>query len=315
MKTNFLSDNYKPQFAGHETFYLRYGWLKKAVDEVKKARHNTRKVFTDEAAIASFGVGRNMVSAIRYWAHACDIILTQDGETMVSELGNLLLAEGGADPYMENLCTLWALHWKLASNPKNTSIYWLFNHFSDGSFDKILLQKNLLSVADQYGWKKPNEKTLSNDLLVLLNTYATDETAKKGPKEDYLTSPLAELGLIRHGSSGRLHMGWGPKPSLSKGVFLYALCEFWQNYSDANTLNFQNILLEPGSPGRIFLMDENELAVRLMEISDDTNGLISWSETAGLKQLLRSKPFSEEIKKNFLMAAYTSTFHDRVEAA
>jgi hypothetical protein len=313
MKIKLSNENYKPQFAGHETFYLRYGWLKKAVDEVKNAQGNTRKVFTDDDAIASFGVGKNMVAAIRYWAHACDVIHTQDSETMVSELGEFMLADGGVDPYIENPTSLWVLHWKLASNPKHTSIYWLFNHFTDGGFDKAILMKALCDVADQYGWKKPNEKTLNNDLLVLLNTYAMDATVKKSA-EDSLTSPLAELGLIRSGSSGRFHMGWGPKPSLSKGAFLYALCDFWDNHSDANTLNFQNILLEQGSPGRIFLMDENDLAVRLMEIADDTNGLISWSETAGLKQLIRSQPFSEEIKRGFLMVDYEVT-NANVEAA
>ena len=27
-------DDYRPQFSGHETFPLRYGWLKKAFDAV-----------------------------------------------------------------------------------------------------------------------------------------------------------------------------------------------------------------------------------------------------------------------------------------
>ncbi len=314
MNIRLSNNKYKPQFAGHETFHLRYGWLKKATDEVAKARENTRKVFTDDDAIASFGVGKNMVSAIRYWAHACDVILNRDGETIVSELGDFLLSDDGADPFMENPTSLWVLHWKLASNPKHTSTYWLFNHFSEGSFDKGILMKALLGAAEQYGWSKPNEKTLNNDLLVLLNTYAMDATIKKGPKEDSLTSPLTELGLIRNGSGGRFHLGWGAKPSLNKGAFLYALCDFWEQYSDANTLNFQNILLDPGSPGRIFLMDQNDLAVRLMEISNDTSGLISWSETAGLKQLIRSKPFNEEIKKNFLMEDYSSVHHN-AEAA
>ena len=314
MKIEFSNENYKPQFAGHETFYLRYGWLKKAVDEVNKAKGSARKVFTDDNAIASFGVGKNMVSAIRYWAHACNVIETRVNETTVSELGEFLFGEEGVDPYTENPTTLWMLHWKLASNPKHTSIYWIFNYFSDGSFDKNHLLKALTFAAGQYGWKKPNEKTLNSDLLVLLNTYAQDVNDRKKSKEDLLTSPLVELGLIRNGSGGRFHIGWGAKPSLSKGAFLYALCDFWENYSNANTMNFQNILLEPGSPGRIFLMEENDLAVRLMEISEDTNGLISWSETAGLKQLIRFNNFTEEIMKEFLLKDYISS-HPEVEVA
>ncbi len=314
MTRKLLDENTKPQFAGHETFYLRYGWLKKAYEEVNKAGGNARKVFTDDDAIASFGVGKNMVSAIRFWSHACDVIHTDSGETMATELGRLLLDDDGLDPYMENPSSLWILHWKLASEPKHTSIYWLFNYFSEGDFDKETLIMAITSLAVHFGWKKPNEKTLNNDLLVLLNTYTMNPTAQKGAKEDSLASPLTELGLIRTGSGGRFYMGWGPQPGLGRGAFLYALCDFWDNYSNANTINFQNILLEPGSPGRIFLMDENDLAVRLMEIADDTDGLISWSETAGLKQLIRSKAFGNEVKIKFLMEDYKSTRLD-VEAA
>ena len=48
---------------GHETFPLRYGWLKKAFDAVaeEEATGNERSVFLAADAIARFGVGRNMV--------------------------------------------------------------------------------------------------------------------------------------------------------------------------------------------------------------------------------------------------------------
>jgi hypothetical protein len=58
-------DKYKLQFAGHETFPLRYGWLNKAYDQVSKAEilpdGDTNSVFTDDSAISLFGVGKNMV--------------------------------------------------------------------------------------------------------------------------------------------------------------------------------------------------------------------------------------------------------------
>ena len=49
-----------PSFSGHETFPLRFSWLAKAVE----AADDNPEIFGDEVAIATFGVGRNMVRAI-----------------------------------------------------------------------------------------------------------------------------------------------------------------------------------------------------------------------------------------------------------
>ena len=35
----FHDPNYRPQFSGHETFPLRYGWLKKAFDQVAETNN------------------------------------------------------------------------------------------------------------------------------------------------------------------------------------------------------------------------------------------------------------------------------------
>ena len=53
----------KPSFSGHETFPLRHGWLEKAYHAVAKGSTNP---FLEDKAISEFGVGKNMVSAIKY---------------------------------------------------------------------------------------------------------------------------------------------------------------------------------------------------------------------------------------------------------
>ena len=49
-----------PKFAGHETFTLRYGWLKKAVD----ATRQRQDIFLQDDALVTLGVGKNMVRSI-----------------------------------------------------------------------------------------------------------------------------------------------------------------------------------------------------------------------------------------------------------
>lgn len=54
-------ENFKPQFSGHETFPLRYGWLKKVFDavyayELEGRQEETKDLFLRDDAIARFGV-------------------------------------------------------------------------------------------------------------------------------------------------------------------------------------------------------------------------------------------------------------------
>ena len=287
-----FEQNYKPQFSGHETFPLRYGWLEKAFDAVDSEGLNNQKIFADTSAIAHFGVGKNMVAAIRFWAQVAGVIATEGKDVRATEFGKKLLRSDGLDPYLENPASLWRIHWEIASNPKHTSVFWLFNVFNESNFDRDLILRQLSDFLARNGWSKPTEKTLLNDINVLISNYLPS-SQKKGPTEEALDSPLTELGLIRRRSNGKYGLNWGRKPSLPNGVFLYSVCDFWERSSSANTLNFQSLLLEQGSPGRIFLLEEADLADRLALISDRTNGAISWSETAGLKQLIRGKKFSD----------------------
>jgi hypothetical protein len=38
----------------------------------------------------------------------------------------------------------------------------------------------------------------------------------------------------------------------------------------------------------VFLLDENELATRLMGLEDYTDGILSWSETSGIKAIIKT---------------------------
>jgi hypothetical protein len=219
----------------------------------------------------------------------------------ITKFGNLLFCDNGLDQYLESSTSLWAIHWKLASNTERTTCFWAFNHFNAGSFTKQEFIKALNSFADKCAWDELNAKTLSNDVAVFLHNYVASSGKAQ---EDSLVCPLVELGLIRQGQEERYQFSWGQKTSLNDKLFAWALSQFWNNYTSASTLNFQTILLEPGSPGRIFLLGENELALRLMKIDEITNGAFVWSETAGLKQVIRTDDISDEFINSLLIQAF-----------
>lgn len=288
--------DYRPLLSGHETFPLRYGWLKKAYDAIWPERDNpnNKQMFLSDDAIARFGVGRNMVASIRHWANCCGIIAesTPSGQLAPTWVGDFLFGNGGADPYLENPASLWHIHWLLAARPVKTTWYWVFNNFTGVNFKRDDLVDGVMRLGEIRDWKRMSRTTVQRDVECFVRMYETRPAGGRVAVEDNLESPLAELGLIR-GMKGFFHLTRGAKPTLPDGVFAMALDEFWNRRGSTRTLSFEMAAYEPGSPGRVFLLDEPDLADRLLGLEDSTKGAFRWSETAGLKQTLRSAPLEK----------------------
>lgn len=299
MLQNLLSStNYKPHFTGHETFPLRYGWLKKAYGEVISSDYfkDNRSVFIDDDAIARFGVGKNMVSSMRHWATSVGI-LEDDHKTGIiqpTSLGEKLFGTTvteGLDPYLENPASLWLIHWQLCNQPKKTTWQYVFNYFPAAHFDRTHIIDGLEKLAKERKWGNTSSATIKRDVECFVRSYVAKPLTNKTTPEDTLESPLAELGLIKAiGKREGFRLVRGSKPTLGNGIFLYSLVSFWKSsrFAEVNQLPFESIVHDPGSPGRIFLLDENELATRLMQIDDYTDGVLSWSETSGIKSIIKN---------------------------
>ena len=109
----------KLTFSGHDTFHCRQFWLKKAVDF-----SNSGGGFNDLDASLHLGVGKNMVTAIRFWAK-CFGVLNEDSN--VTNIGNSVFAENGWDPYLEDYGTLWLLQYFIVSKGIASSYNVIFN--------------------------------------------------------------------------------------------------------------------------------------------------------------------------------------------
>lgn len=306
-----FQDGYKPQFSGHETFPLRYGWLKKAFDAIRAAegQDDNRSVFSGEDAIARFGVGKNMVSSMRHWAKASGIIEEPTGTNIVrpTKLGRLLFGPDGLDPYMEHPATLWLIHWQLAAYPEKTTWFWAFGYHPDMTFDRDSLIGKLERLAQgrfqDKAWSRIAGNTIKNDVACFIRTYVA---SGKMRHDDVLESPLTELGLIKAiGKQDRFRFVRGPKATLGDGVFVYALLNFWsRHFPNADTLSFEAIAHAPGGPGRVFLFDENDVADRLAALDEVTRGKLRWSETAGLKQVVRTSDIGKESPLSYVSSDY-----------
>jgi len=303
--------DYRPLFSGHETFPLRYGWLKKGYDAIEESGsdNGNKAIFLNDGAIAKFGVGKNMVGSIRHWATSCGVIRGAPGSDRleVTSLGRLLLGTEGIDPYLEHPGSLWLMHWNLCSgeNPRGlkTTWFWAFNHFTGVMFRREDLVDGLMRFAEARGWPRASRTTVQRDVECFVRTYESRPAGHRGTAEDSLESALSELGLIR-GLRGQFQFVRGPKRSLPNEVFVVALNSFWNSLGAAGTLSFEAIAHEPGSPGRVFLLDEGDLADRLLTMDEVTAGVLRWSETAGLKQALRKRALTDDEKFALLLRFY-----------
>ena len=299
---------YRHSFSGHETFPLRYGWLKKSYDEVLRTQPDpkNKSVFIGDDAIARFVVGKNMVASMRHWTTCAGAIAdSADGGIVTTTLGDMLFGPDGLDPYLETPSTLWLIHWQLSGRPEKTTWFWAFNNYSGSTFERETLVRGLEKLARQLGWSRVASATLKRDVECFVRTYVARPGTGAAGHDDALESPLAELGLIKPiGRRDGFRMVRGAKPTLGDGVFAYALLDFWSRYTSANSLSFEAIAQAPGSPGRTFLLDENDVADRLVDIEDSTGGLLRWSETAGLKQVLRRPDVTAADASRFIELDY-----------
>lgn len=291
MRDAFEAWKGRGQFAGHETFPLRLLWLKKAYDAVE--RGVPLGFFHEPGAIAHFGVGRNMAVAMRHWAVAAKVIEEIERKIVPAALGRLLLSHDGWDPYLERPATLWLVHWQFASEPEHTTtIYYAFNAIATPDFDTSSLNQGLQAIVSERGWRA-SAITIKRDVEVFLRSYVRRED---GAIEDAAEPLLAEIGLIRDlKPAGSFEFVRGPKPTLPDGVFAYAVSAFWNAQGAATTLSAEQVCYGPGSPGRVFKLDEDSVVERLMRLQDFTAGAWLWTETAGLRQLQRRRdvdPFS-----------------------
>jgi hypothetical protein len=295
-------------FSGHETFPLRQLWLKKAFDRADPEGFIPKATFSNDDAIAEFGVGKNMVASIRHWALACNVITEEgapSGSYAVTDHAKSVFADGGFDTYAENPATAWYVHWCLAGRgDRSTTWRWLFNFVTSPSFTREDLESSLSEYARTLD---PNRKlstaTLVRDVETCIRSYAPRSVG--GSPEDYAEPMLGELGLIIEERKGQFSFRRGPKPTLHDGMFAYALIDFWNATNlGLSSLAFETIAYGEGSPGRVFKLDEDSVAERLFRLEELTRRELSWTGTAGLRQVHRKGDLGERLSSRMIEKAY-----------
>lgn len=284
----------KPSFSGHESFPLRYAWLKKGYD----ALQDDPCIFSSDSAMTDLGVGKNMVRSIRYWGIATGLWEptreSRGRELQATDLGHQLLAAGGWDPYMDDIGTIWLIHWLLASNAESSTTFWLlFSRQKPGQFTKDELMDELREVAEESdSTRKVSASTLERDIGVTVRCYTRSrhDKGRDDGAEDALNSPLMALGLLRsiEGKRGTYAAPLAAHPSLPSLVFEAVLLEWCSRRAlgKDRAIPFEDLLYGWGSPGRVFRLHEAALMDRLTRAVGRLDPALKFDETAGVRQIL-----------------------------
>lgn len=149
--------------------------------------------FTDIDAVAKLGVGKNMVSSIRFWLRAFGLTKADELQPVAKYIFD---SENGRDPFAEDLNTLWLLHFLLISSEVASLYNLLFIEYQreKKEFSKQELQlfiKRKCSVPEQKNVY--NENTVRKDIGVLMKNYVAPKDLRT--IEDF-SSLLIALDLI-----------------------------------------------------------------------------------------------------------------------
>lgn len=279
-----MSTRPAPAFSGHETFALRGGWLKKAYDLLT----DHPDLFAREDAFVLLGVGKNMAQSIRFWGRACGVFERYpSGDYSATPLGRALLDDDGWDPYLVTPAARWLLHWQVAARPEAAfTWYYTFNLLRAGDFTPVRLGDQIQTYAADYGWKVPSVSTISRDVECMLHCYTPpDQRRLVTAIEDALACPLSSLGLVRPLPGQRsYYLAAGAQPSLPDALVAWAVLGLIEVGSQ-RTAAFTDLAYAPGSPGRVFRLDEDGLLARLLGLGELTDGQLVYNDQAGIRQV------------------------------
>jgi hypothetical protein len=260
------------RFSGHESFACRYAWLPKAYRAIAE---DPAALADEEQAMVSLGVGKNMVRSIRFWVEVMGLAVPRrDRKLELTYFGHAVFAEDGFDPFLEDVRTLWLLHWNVAARVEDPLFAWDFllhkwpypELTRSEALAAFMRESQRLNVSH-------SSVTLGQHLDVFLHTYIPTRVAKN-PFEDSLDCPLAELELLqvvgerRVDGSGRREPVYAfrreAKPEITTALFEYCLDDYWQHrHAEEATLTYRDVAIAPGSIGQLLKLPEDDVRARL----------------------------------------------------
>lgn len=267
------------RFRAHDTFFIRKGWLYKGMKNVD----HDRTVFMGDNGnpMDILGIGANMVKSMRYWLQAVGLTSEPPQGKKYQELTPFGRAVFENDKYIEEIGTLWFLHYKLAKNEEDaTAWYYFFNEFNRSEFIRDDFVKQLNAYILMNG-SEVSERSLDDDFNCIMSTYVPRIKSNPGKvhPESNIDCPLGELSLVDIANKrAKTYKKSVPKlDSLPPLVVLAVIIDQAQGNREIKISSIQN---DRCNAGKIFNLDIITLTSLLNKI--EHMGYIRVNRTAGL---------------------------------
>lgn len=262
----------RPIFSGHESFACKSHWLKRGYDFVRGENN-----FNDDDAVVRLGVGKNMVASIKFWLKA--IGLLKDAG-LVALANHLFDDDNGKDPYLEDIGTLWLLHFLLIQTDYATIYKTTFvdYHRQRNIIEKSKLQNYIKHICfDETGYKNLyNDNTVKRDIGVMLHNYCAKNGGNVNIEDS--NSLFAPLNLICETEKNTYRFNYDTRSDVPSLIFLYALLI---KFEGRNSISFEDIT----ELALIFCLTNNDLLDIINYLCDLYPSEIVFSDVAGIKEL------------------------------
>jgi hypothetical protein len=278
----------KISFSGHDSFPCRNVWLKKGYDFIKNGNN-----FNSEDAVVELGVGKNMVSAIRYWMRAFDLT---DSDNNLTDLAEFIFANDGKDPYLEDIATLWLLHFHLVSKAYASVYNIIFNEFRRERTEFDFVQfLNYLKRKQDLGKVSFSENSVKTDFSVFTRMYASDDEPTSDI-EELLVNLLSDLQLVNK-KNKRFSIQNDERKSLPDEIILYAILK--QN--EGSSISVSVLENQLNNVCSIFALNRSGLQSKIEDIIASNNGTITYNDEAGIRvmQFKNNRPEPFEILNRY----------------
>lgn len=185
--------------------------------------------------MAILGVGKNMVTSIRFWLRVFGLA---NADKLTEVAGYLFNNDFGRDPYSEDLNTLWLLHFLLVSQGI-ASIYSIV--FLDYQRQRKEFTRNELQTYIRRKCGVPeqknvyNENTVKKDISVFLKNYVSPKDLKT--IEDF-SALLLSLNLVVSKSQDTYYFREVAIKEIAPEIILFALLSLG---NDEKTVSFDGL--------------------------------------------------------------------------
>ncbi len=256
-------------FNKHGSFYVRASWPSKGL----MAINEDPTIFTPQSeieAVDKLGIGRVMVTSLRYWLVAMGLA-EEDRDNLgrvklnITDLGYTILKN---DKFFQRTGTAWLLHRNLARNKEEaTTWYWFFNKFNKRVFKKETFLDDLKAYLFLNGVKVATS-SLNRDFHCIKNSYEVERfTNISDYIEEGIVSYFSRLNLITEESKGLLRKSGPIDKQLPAEILLFSIIDdTGEAIEKQNQININELFEMDKGVGKVFNLSYNLFIEKLDEM-------------------------------------------------